>query len=315
MKKIVQNIVKYENSLDLNNPVPKIVNIEVTNICDLRCIMCKRVERPKGYIPLDLLRDFLPEAKQLGVEQAGLFTVGEPILHPEFADIIRLCKAQDVYTYIDVNGNSLTEEKARKIVESGLDSLKFSIAAADEETYKRVHGGGSFAKVCENIRRVRRIRDEQHSPMRVSASFIIMQETQQQLPAFKRVMKELVDELHYDVVNNVAHRIDDKAFEDMAINDFDIPCESGICSSPWNRMVLSWDGYLSCCCIDYELDINLGHYRKGNLAGLFYGEKAQHIRNAMRERRYEDLPDICRGCQRLRYDMAERSKQINTRFQ
>lgn len=315
MKQIVQNIVKYEEELDLENPTPRIVNIEVTNICDLRCIMCKQVERPKGYITLELLKDFLPEAKSLGVQQAGLFTVGEPILHPDIHDIIRLCKAQGLYTYMDVNGNTLTEKKAYLLVESSLDSLKFSIAAAEEATYRRVHGGGSFAKVYENVVALRRIRDQQHSSMRISASFIVMQENLAQVPLFKQKMEEVVDEIHYEVVNNVAHRIAQETFEQLAIHDFDIPSEHGVCSSPWNRIALTWDGYISFCCIDYELDINLGKYQPGNLETLFTGETARTIRKTMLERRYDQLPRICQGCQRLRYNMAERARYINEYFQ
>ncbi len=314
MKQIVQNIVKYETGLDLENPIPRTVNIEVTNICDLRCIMCKRVERPKGYIRLDLLKDFLPEAKQMGVQQAGLFTVGESILHPKIQDIIQLCKTQGFYTYLDVNGNSLTQEKARKLVESGLDSIKFSIAAVDETTYTQVHGGGSFSNVYNNIKILRKIRDESNNRMRIAASFIIIRKNQKQVTEFQKKMDGVVDEIHYDVVNNVAHRIDEDTFKQLCINGFDIPNKDGVCSNPWTRIILTWDGYVSFCCIDYELDINLGKYQKGNLKTLFSGKTAEALRKTMLDHKYEKLPLICQGCERLKYDMAERAKKINEQF-
>jgi len=314
MKKIVQNIIRYESNLDLENPRPRTINLEVTNICDLRCIMCKRIERPKGYLRLELLKEFLPEAKHMGVQQAGLFTVGEPILHPQIGEIVELCKNQGFYTYIDVNGNSLTEEKAHVLVDSGLDSIKFSIAAADEDTYARIHRGGSLSNVYNNLKTLKKIRDEKHSRMRILVSFIIMQENQHQIELFREKMRDYTDEIEYTVVNNAADRMDRDAFEALRIDTFDIPNKNGICSNPWTRIVMSWDGYISLCCIDYELDISIGKYEKGNLNMLFTGQKAKAIRRAMLEKRYDDLPVTCNMCERLKYDVVERAKRINEQF-
>lgn len=314
MTNLVQKIVRLEQRLDLQRPRPVGLNVEVTNICDLRCVMCKRVERPKGYLALELLQDFLPEACALGVQQVGLFTVGESLLHPRLGDIIALCKAHGVYTYLDVNGNSLTAEKARILVQQGLDSLKFSFAAADESMYRQVHGGGSFAQVVQNLKTLRALRDEAHSPMRITAGFIILRENQHQIQQFRDLMCNVADEVTYEVVNNVANRMTPQMFARLRVDEFDVPNPRGICSIPWTRLMLTWDGYVSFCCVDYELEMNLGRYHKGNLQSLFLGETAERIRQAMLTGEYNQLPTMCRACDRLRYDTAERIKRINQRF-
>jgi radical SAM protein with 4Fe4S-binding SPASM domain len=313
MKQIVQNMVKHLSlaSIDLQRPTPTTTNIELTNACDLRCTMCRRGKRPEGFIDVGLVAGFVPEARALGVKQAGLHTVGESILHPDMGEVIRICKVHGLYTYIDVNGNSLNEEKAAVLVDSGLDSIKFSIDAADDELYAAIRRGGNFSRVYENLATLRRIRDAQKSPMRIYSLFIIMQENQHQRELFKEKMQGLVDEIQYTVVVRSTANMSMPHYLKSKISQFDVPNESGICTNLFNRIVLAWTGDVTLCCTDFDLDLKIGTFRKGNLRSLWEGERATAFRRAVIEKRTRDLPAVCHGCDLLRYDMVERTRRIN----
>lgn len=313
MKTIVKNIIKNFSisNLNLNNPRPNTVNIEATNICNLSCKMCRRGKRAEGFIDLPLLLDFLPEAKKMGVKQIGLHTVGESILHPEIGKIIALCKKYDFYTYLDINGNTLTTDKAKALVDNGLDSVKFSIDAADDETYKKIRCGGRFSKVYQNIKKLKQIRDLNDSSLRIYALFIIMAENIHQKETFKTKMEHIVDEIQYTVINNNALRISENSYEESRIDLLRVENEKKLCPNLWSRIVLSWQGEITMCCTDFNLDMSIGKYKKGNLSSLWSGSVAQGYRNAMLERKTDELPIICKNCDNLSFDVAKRTKLIN----
>ena len=53
-----------------------------------------------------------------------------------------------IYFFTSTNGLLLnTEEKLRKLVESGIDEITFSVDGATQETYVRYRRGGDFNKV------------------------------------------------------------------------------------------------------------------------------------------------------------------------
>lgn len=314
MKQLVENQIKYFSQFDLENPKLNTINIECTNICDLHCVMCKRGSRDKGYITIELLEDILIEAKELGVSQIGLHTVGESILHPEIDKIVKICKKYNFYTYLDVNGNSLTQEKSLSLLEAGLDSIKFSIDASDDQSYAKIRRGGKFTTVFENIKTLRKLRDTKKFSIKIFALFIIMQENQHQREKFKSLMENVVDEIQYTVINQAANRISEIAYSGLQIEDFNVPNKLGLCANPFTRLVVTWQGDVSMCCIDFDLDMKIGSYKKGSLGKIWRSENANKIRKAMKEKDIKVLPVICRKCDNLKYDAAERSRKINEYF-
>ncbi len=71
---------------------------------------------------------------------------GEPYLNTEFLDMVKYATGKGIYTATSTNAHYLTDEKAKKTVESGLDRLIISIDGTTQDVYKqyRVGGGGSI---------------------------------------------------------------------------------------------------------------------------------------------------------------------------
>ena len=64
-------------------PCPRSVKIELTARCDFKCFFCATANklRPAGDMDWDLLRRLLAEMRQDGVEEIGLFYLGESFLY------------------------------------------------------------------------------------------------------------------------------------------------------------------------------------------------------------------------------------------
>ena len=86
-------IMRLFDALALRVPPPDFpprVQIEVTNRCNLRCIMCTRnqMRRPEGDLPFELFCKIADECSVNPGSVLLLFLLGEPLLHPRLAEMV-----------------------------------------------------------------------------------------------------------------------------------------------------------------------------------------------------------------------------------
>ena len=77
-------------------PFPQYVFVAISNICNLNCVMCRPNQNSakKGFMDFGLYCKVMDELKSLGVKGINIYNVNEPLLHPQFLDM--LYKAQEL---------------------------------------------------------------------------------------------------------------------------------------------------------------------------------------------------------------------------
>lgn len=117
----------------------------ITNACNLRCPICFTFNRSDRiyYMPPEEFRrhiDFVVESTG-GVDLVNI-TGGEPTLHPELFDLLRIARHPSIGR-ITMNTNGLTiaaePEIARRLADMGT-YVVLSLDTLDGETSKRLHG-------------------------------------------------------------------------------------------------------------------------------------------------------------------------------
>jgi len=93
---------------------------------------------------------FHTAVKKLQPSRVVFAGAGEPLLHPGLPDWIRFLKARSVQTMLSSN-LLIDTERIRAITEAGLDILKVSIDAPDEERYNLIRENGNFTRLMENL--------------------------------------------------------------------------------------------------------------------------------------------------------------------
>ena len=73
----------------------KRVYIEISNICNLQCSFCPTVDREKKIMGLPLFEKTIKQVAPL-TEQVCLHLMGEPLAHPNFPQIIKICEQENV---------------------------------------------------------------------------------------------------------------------------------------------------------------------------------------------------------------------------
>jgi hypothetical protein len=140
--------------------LPSRLYVECTAACNISCNQaCCAPEtgitrtRQAGMLDFDLFTRVIDEAgPSLG--RVDFFNYGEAFLHKRAVEMCEYIKTKypHIYLYTSTNGLALNEEKARRLVHSGIDEVTFSIDGASQDAYVKYRQRGDFAKALANLR-------------------------------------------------------------------------------------------------------------------------------------------------------------------
>ncbi|MDP1673279.1 MAG: radical SAM protein [Burkholderiales bacterium] len=141
-------------------PAPKSVKIEISPRCNYRCGFCAlrtREIQPKWDMDFQLFRRITREMREAGVEEIGVFYLGESFMNPRLlVDCIAWTKQELRFPYVFLTSNASMAfpEAVEACMQAGLDSLKWSVNAADEAQFEQIMGvsGKLFHRALDNIR-------------------------------------------------------------------------------------------------------------------------------------------------------------------
>lgn len=134
---------------------PQRLVLELTNACNLRCIMCGRDEAE--FNPTVFKLDYLKKMEHIldTIEEVTLFGWGEPTMHPQFLDILKYLNDFPVRKYFVTNGMRLDKIKDA-IFDYHVDIIAVSLDGANAETNDRIRAGGNFHTIINNIKEVKK---------------------------------------------------------------------------------------------------------------------------------------------------------------
>ncbi len=136
---------------------------------------------------------------------------------------------------------------------------------------------------------------------------------EQYIEQFKEKIGPYVDEIQFSVIHNLGNQFKDHTkFASKMFNDIvDINKTLKPCPNPWKRIVISWDGFLTACCIDFDLELMYGKYEKGRLKDIWSSDNIKEFREKMRNLNLADVP-LCRQCNNINLDTINISTALNT---
>lgn len=153
------------DSSNLSELHPSVLNIELTNACNLNCIFCDHhiLKESMAIKELDcsLLKKILDDVSGVHTFELGLVGLGEPLLNKSFHKHLKIINEyKDKFNRISLNTNavSLNLEKAEKICRSAINYMTVSLNAADRETYLKLMGKDHYERVLKNIKMFLEIR-------------------------------------------------------------------------------------------------------------------------------------------------------------
>ena len=132
-----------------------IVNIEVTNHCNMRCTFCAlpiREAEDKEMETKDVYQILEELSTYEGIDFVAFHQFGEPILHPDIWKYVDKCKELGLKTQFVTNGLGLTDKNIEKLIKHSPDILRISLHILDPEHHKEIRGiKVPFEKYIERV--------------------------------------------------------------------------------------------------------------------------------------------------------------------
>ncbi len=138
---------------------PRRLSVELANICNLHCSYCFRSDENlysshAEFFSLDLLRRVIDEARAAADVTRISFTGGEPTLHPEFAETLRIIGNAGATVSFVTNGWHFERVwPALQANRAAVSHVAFSLDGVTREDHDRWRGNGSFDRLVRAFTR------------------------------------------------------------------------------------------------------------------------------------------------------------------
>jgi MoaA/NifB/PqqE/SkfB family radical SAM enzyme len=255
-------------------PAPKSVKIEISPRCNYRCGFCAlrtRENQPKWDMDFELFKRITREMREAGVQEIGCFYLGESFMNPRLlVDCIRYVKRELAFPYVFLTSNASMSfpEAVEECMKAGLDSLKWSVNAADERQFEEIMGvaGKLFRNAIGNIKAAWAVRHAKGYSTGLYASSIRYDgEQQQKMEALlNEHVRPYVDEHYwlplYSMGAFATQREEELGYRPTAGNQGRLGAlrEPLPCWSAFTEGHVTADGKLSACCFDANANWTMG---------------------------------------------------------
>jgi MoaA/NifB/PqqE/SkfB family radical SAM enzyme len=281
---------KHIDMLTKHVPCPSRLNLELTTMCNIKCIMCRGSKEYKNKYKSNRYLDYNSFIKVLeGVDLRRLKALNfagnsEPLINPDIVSIIALCKELGIFIEMITNGMMLTPSISEQLLFCTVD-IHVSFGGASKNVFESIRRGADFDLICANISHLNKLKKQfNQSIPRVWLNPIMMVKNVHELEDTIKLAKdlgcygvafshlivdspELIDEslfFHKEECNNIirkskelANRLDIKLEipHEFTIGSDNIthrlPIEPWkFCRFLWSYAILGIEGIMPCCTID-----------------------------------------------------------------
>jgi mycofactocin radical SAM maturase len=173
----------------LNAPI--CLTWEWTYACNLQCVHCLSSSgtRDPNELTTAEMKSIVDDLHDLQVFYINVGG-GEPMLRPDFFELVEYCVSRGVGVKFSTNGGLITAEKARRLAALDYVDVQISLDGIDDDTNDRVRGAGSHAKA---IRAMDHLRDAGFGPFKISV--VMTRDNVEQLDGFEALADEYGAEL------------------------------------------------------------------------------------------------------------------------
>jgi radical SAM protein with 4Fe4S-binding SPASM domain len=298
---------KYKTNLHKGLPIS--ISIEPTTSCNLRCPECpsglRNFTRPTGMLDVLFYQNLIDQISD-HLWYLTFYFQGEPYLHPKFTEMVNYAVSKKIYTATSTNAHFISDENAKKTIESGLHRLIISVDGATQETYSQYRVGGQLEKVIDGTKKILEWKKKLKSKTPcVIFQFLVVKPNEHEIKKIQEMAQTLgVDEVKfktaqvYDFENGhplIPEQEQYSRYKKNAEGKWIIKNELlNQCWRMWSGCVITWDGKVVPCCFDKDAQHQLGDLRKERFIEIWNSAAYNNFRSKILQSRKQI--DICTNC-------------------
>ena len=289
---------------------PVSISFEPTTSCNLRCPECpsglRAFTRPTGMLQKDFFTQTIDDIYKELLYLIFYFQ-GEPYLNTDFLEMVKYASGKGIYTATSTNAHYLTDEAAKKTVESGLDRLIISIDGTTQDVYKQYRIGGNIDKVIAGAKNIVKWKKELNSKTPfVFFQFLVVKPNEHQVEDIKKLAKEVgVNEVRFKTAQVYDYKSDPNQLIPVNNKFSRYNKNADGTYSPKNKLanrcwklqhanVITWDGLVVPCCFDKDATHRLGNLKNESFKNIWHNSNYKQFRAELMHGRKNI--DICANC-------------------
>ena len=172
---------------------PLYVEISPVGYCNHRCTFCALdyLEYERNKMDTQVLKDTLVNMKAHGVKSVMFAGEGEPLLHPDIAELVVYAKQCGLDVALTTNATALSFQFCERAL-SSCTWIKISCNAGDADTYAQVHGCAptSWDSMWKNVERAVAHRNELKYNTTIGVQSVLLPENAQTMNALAKKAKQ-----------------------------------------------------------------------------------------------------------------------------
>jgi radical SAM protein with 4Fe4S-binding SPASM domain len=301
-KKNINRIYRYINFRFLFEQVslkkfetdyPPYLLIEPVSTCNLRCPFCFQTDKSftkkpfMGTMDLDLFKNIIDQANEIGVGAITIASRGEPTLHKNLGEMLRYTRDKENIFEIklNTNGTKLTEDLCYEIFESEVNQLVISADHYEKKTFEELRKNSNFENIVKNVTMLFEIRKKlKNTITEIRVSGIDFYKSTDKNKFYDFWIK-ISDEV---TMGNALERWD--TYNNKIHPDINDPCEN-----LWDRMYIWFDGKVNPCDADYKSYLSYGNVNEYSIKQLWNNNKIKNIRDKHLINQRSEI-DPCNKC-------------------
>lgn len=251
----------------------KQVHIELTNKCNLKCIMCYRQDMLTETGEMDYIL-FKKIAYQISlintIDKVFLHWRGEPTCCGYLTKAVEYLCSLNIKVFLFTNGVNLNPAIVTELLNSGIHAIYFSLEAINPNRYIKIRGLDKFDIIKNNIIKTVSLRNKINRNTRICISTILLNDNYAFIPDFHNYWNTIVD--------NIEYHIDTRCTKFSGLR-------TKQCSWPYYGLFISWDGIVCACCMDVNKEYPIGNINKSSLSEIFNSIEVNQLRISLENKK------------------------------
>lgn len=293
------------------NKLPEVFRIEPASSCNLKCVHCPtglRKNKSLGVMSEETFYKIFLILQEVKPRVVVMYHGGEPLINRHVFKWIKEIKKIGIgFVKVVSNGMLLKHEKAVQMIDSGLDSIEFSLDGKSVEENDFIRKGCDFSLVIKNIKGLISLKKEKCSAVPkifiTCTQFIddnhVENESEQEIPSF--IKREFTGEFDKEVEykKNFAYfwpglrgAESEKIYEiEKTFRNNDIV--STYCPHIVETISIRWNGDVVPCCYDLTSNYVIGNVLESSIEDIWNNNKFKKLRKSIFDKKYVSL---CQNC-------------------
>ena len=314
--KFIQNTInKEKNNLAEVLPIdmPYMMFIDPCNACNFKCNFCapqtekNKVTFKHMSMKMDLYKKIIDDVSLFPrpLKMLRLYAMGEPLINPNFPEMVMYAKEKKVSEYIETvtNGSLLNPELNQRLSNSGIDRIRISIEGVEDEVYKKTCGVSiNINKLVDNIAD---LYEKTRNKVEIYIKTVdVAVDTEEKRTRFFNMFENICDKIFVESIAPVWPDFDELdtkySYSGQKLMGGKADKSINCCPVIFYGLVVNPDGEVTPCCADWKRGYSYGNASQTPLNKIWANDRMKKMWVEMLKGN-RNMFSSCRRCEYLNY--------------